>query len=156
MDPFLPCKHLLCKSSVLCVPQYWRRVYSAAPLLAAASPWWQVLTVRGVAHAASIVCSIYVRTKQGRKKKSIVQQRKETKKSRSRSVTRKIHQPIALNARAHEHTRVLRHSIIFVHAYNKVIDAKYRICKIELFSKDIIRRRFKMGCCPWQTKVITK
>ena len=111
---------------------------------------------RGVAHAASIVCSIYVRTKQGRKKKSIVQQRKETKKSRSRSVTRKIHQPIALNARAHEHTRVLRHSIIFVHAYNKVIDAKYRICKIELFSKDIIRRRFKMGCCPWQTKVITK
>ena len=53
-------------------------------------------------------------------------------------MTRKIHQPIALNARAHEHTRVLRHSIIFVHAYNKVIDAKYRICKIELFSKDII------------------
>ena len=38
-------------------------------------------------------------------------------------------QPIALNARAHEHTRVLRHSIIFVHAYNKVINTKYRICK---------------------------
>ena len=53
-------------------------------------------------------------------------------------MTRKIHQPIALNARAHEHTRVLRHSIIFVHAYNKVIDTKYRICKIELFSEDII------------------
>ena len=41
-------------------------------------------------------------------------------------------QPIALNARAHEHTRVLRHSIIFVHAYNKVKGTKYHICKIEL------------------------
>ena len=83
-------------------------------------------------------------------------------------------QPIALNARAHEHTRVLRHSIIFVHAYNKVIGTKYLIWKIEIFSKNImfvcfkggmsctgfplcqalklsktlLPGRFKLGCCP--------
>ena len=74
MDPFLPCKHLLCKSSVLCVPQYWRRVYSAAPLPAATPPWWQVVTVRGVAwrmRRLLYALSMYERSKEG--KKSIVE-----------------------------------------------------------------------------------
>ena len=75
--------------------------------------------------ACGVYCMLYLCTNEVRKEKKEYSRERRQKKSRSRSVTRKIHQPIALNARAHEHTRVLRHSIIFVHAYNKVIDTKY-------------------------------